>query len=114
MSPSLGSTKRRIRLRWIFVVIYVVIGGVLLGNCFARSGRQNIAEGSQASGTSKKFELKLVGVARASLEELLLDFEDFLRQRGLSLWGKGHPTAQVVRHLAYENNGSYSTYSSYN
>ena len=40
----------------------------------ARSGRQNIAEGSQASGTSKKFELKLVGVARASLEELLLDF----------------------------------------
>jgi four helix bundle protein len=79
----------------------------------ARSGRQNIAEGSQASGTSKKFELKLVGVARASLEELLLDFEDFLRQRGLSLWGKGHPTAQVVRHLAYENNRSYSTYSSY-
>jgi len=48
----------------------------------ARSGRQNIAEGSQASGTSKKFELKLVGVARASLEELLLDYEDFLRQRG--------------------------------
>jgi hypothetical protein len=45
----------------------------------ARSGRQNIAEGSQASGTSKKFELKLVGVARASLEELLLDCEDFLR-----------------------------------
>lgn len=49
----------------------------------ARSGRQNIAEGSQASGTSKKTELKLVGVARASLEELLLDYEDFLRQRGL-------------------------------
>lgn len=45
----------------------------------ARSGRQNIAEGSQASGTSKKTELKLVGVARASLEELLLDYEDFLR-----------------------------------
>ena len=43
----------------------------------ARSGRQNIAEGSQASGTSKKFELKLLGVARASLEELLLDYEDF-------------------------------------
>jgi len=54
----------------------------------ARSGRQNIAEGSQASGTSKKTELKLVGVARASLEELLLDYEDFLRQRGLALWGK--------------------------
>jgi four helix bundle suffix protein len=79
----------------------------------ARSGRQNIAEGSQASGTSKKFELKLVGVARASLEELLLDYEDFLRQRGLTLWGKDHPTAQVIRRLAYETNRSYSTYSPY-
>jgi four helix bundle suffix protein len=79
----------------------------------ARSGRQNIAEGSQASGTSKKFELKLVSVARASLEELLLDYEDFLRQRGLGLWGKDYPTAQVVRQLAYERNRSYMTYSSY-
>ncbi len=79
----------------------------------ARSGRQNIAEGSQASGTSKKFELKLVGVARASLEELLLDYEDFLRQRRLVLWGKDHPTAQVIRRLAYETNRSYSTYSPY-
>lgn len=79
----------------------------------ARSGRQNIAEGSQASGTSKKFELKLVGVARASLEELLLDYEDFLRQRGLALWGKNHPTAQAVRRLAYEKNRSYLTYRSY-
>src|SRR5210317_102706 len=52
----------------------------------ARSGKQNIAEGSMASGTSKKFELKLVGVARASLEELLLDYQDFLRQRKLPLW----------------------------
>ena len=79
----------------------------------ARSGRQNIAEGSQASGTSRKFELKLVSVARASLEELLLDYEDFLRQRGLLLWGKDHPTAQVIRRLAYEKNRSYSTYRSY-
>src|SRR5262245_17160083 len=77
----------------------------------ARSGRQNIAEGSQASGTSKKFELKLVGVARASLEELLLDCEDFLRQRGLTLLEKSHPTAQVIRRLAYAKNRSYSTYS---
>lgn len=52
----------------------------------ARSGVQNIAEGSQASGTSKKFELKLTSVARASLEELRLDYEDFLRQRGLTEW----------------------------
>ena len=52
----------------------------------ARSGVQNIAEGSKASGTSKKTELKLTNVARASLEELRLDYEDFLRQRGLPLW----------------------------
>lgn len=55
----------------------------------ARSGVQNIAEGSQASGTSKKFELKLTNVARASLEELRLDYEDFLRQRNLPLWEHG-------------------------
>jgi len=47
----------------------------------ARSGVQNIAEGSACSATSKKFEIKLTNVARASLEELRLDFEDFLRQR---------------------------------
>ncbi len=79
----------------------------------ARSGRQNTAEGSQASGTSKKFELKLVGVARASLEELLLDYEDFIRQRGLKLWDKNHPTSVLERRLADEKNRSYSTYSSY-
>jgi four helix bundle suffix protein len=79
----------------------------------ARSGKQNIAEGSMASGTSKKTELKLVGVARASLEELLLDFQDFLRQKGLPLWGKGHKQAQEVRALAYEKNRSYSTYRPY-
>ncbi|MBN1765609.1 MAG: four helix bundle protein [Sedimentisphaerales bacterium] len=54
----------------------------------ARSGVQNIAEGSQASGTSKKTELKLTSVARASLEELRLDYEDFLRQRGLRQWDR--------------------------
>ena len=79
----------------------------------ARSGRQNIAEGSQASGTSKKFELKLVGVARASLEELLLDYEDFLRQRGLTLWGKDHSMARRIRGLAYEENRTYMTYRTY-
>jgi four helix bundle suffix protein len=57
----------------------------------ARSGTQNIAEGSQASGTSKKTELKLTNVARASLEELRLDYEDFLRQRGLPLFPPNHP-----------------------
>lgn len=62
----------------------------------ARSGVQNIAEGSQASGTSKKFELKLTNVARASLEELRLDYEDFLRQRGLPLWGRDDPRKQEL------------------
>lgn len=57
----------------------------------ARSGVQNIAEGSQASGTSKKMELKLTNVARASLEELRLDYEDFLRQRGLHQWAPDDP-----------------------
>lgn len=52
----------------------------------ARSGVQNIAEGSQASGTSKKTELKLTNVARASLEELRLDYEDYLRQRNMQPW----------------------------
>ena len=66
----------------------------------ARSGRQNIAEGSQASGTSKKTELKLVSVARASLEELLLDYEDFLRHRELNLWSKTDPTALFGKDLA--------------
>lgn len=57
----------------------------------ARSGVQNIAEGSQASGTSKKTELKLTNVARASLEELRLDYEDFLRQRRLEIYPPNHP-----------------------
>ena len=79
----------------------------------ARSGKQNIAEGSMASGTSKKTELKLVGVARASLEELLLDFEDFLRRRGLPLWGKEHEQALAVRKLAHSKDRSYMTYKTY-
>jgi len=58
----------------------------------ARSGVQNIAEASQASGTSKKTELKLTNVARASLEEPRLDYEDFLRQRGLEEWLPEHPS----------------------
>lgn len=79
----------------------------------ARSGKQNIAEGSMASGTSRKTELKLVGVARASLEELLLDCKDYLRQKGLALWGKDHATAKEIRRLAYANDRSYMTYKAY-
>ena len=62
----------------------------------ARSGVQNIAEGSQASGTSKKTELKLTNVARASLEELRLDYEDYLRQHSLPLWPREDPRRQAL------------------
>ena len=69
----------------------------------ARSGRQNIAEGSRASATSSQTELRLVNVARASLDELLLDYEDFLRQRGLPQWGKDDPQARKVRAVGRVN-----------
>ncbi len=62
----------------------------------ARSGMQNIAEGSMASATSRKTELKLTSVAKASLEELCLDYEDFLRQRGLSLWARTDPRREAL------------------
>ena len=79
----------------------------------ARSGKQNIAEGSMASGTSKKTELKLVGVARASLEELLVDFQNFLRQKALPLWPKEHAKAKEIRALAWRQDRSYETYRPY-
>ena len=60
----------------------------------ARSGVQNIAEGSVAAATSKRTELKLTNVARASLEELRLDYEDYLRQQAITVWCKDHPLAQ--------------------
>lgn len=65
----------------------------------ARSGRQNIAEGSRASAASSQTELRLVSVARASLDELLLDYEDFLRQRKLPAWSKDCPEAREVREI---------------
>ena len=65
----------------------------------ARSGRQNIAEGSRAWATSSQTELRLVNVARASLDELLLDYEDFLRQRGKRQWAKDDVAAKAVREV---------------
>lgn len=65
----------------------------------ARSGRQNIAEGSRASATSSQTELRLLNVARASLEELLLDFEDFLRHRHLPQWALDSKEARAVREV---------------
>ena len=65
----------------------------------ARSGKQNIAEGSMASATSKETEIKLTNVARASLEELRIDYEDFLRTRKLPIWDKDHRLVARLREL---------------
>lgn len=78
----------------------------------ARSANKNIAEGSQLSGTSKEAEIKLVGVARASLEELLGDYVDFLRQRGLRLWEKDSREALYVRRLGRQN-APYESYKTF-
>jgi len=69
----------------------------------ARSGRQNIAEGSRASATSSQTELRLINVARSSLEELLLDYEDFLRHRHLKGWEANDPEALAVRRIGQEH-----------
>jgi four helix bundle suffix protein len=79
----------------------------------ARSGKQNILEGSAASGTSKKTELKLTNVARASLEELLEDYRDFLRVRRLRLWEKNSREATFVRRLGRRRDVTYETYRTY-
>jgi four helix bundle suffix protein len=75
----------------------------------ARSGKQNIVEGSMASGTSKETEIKLTNVARASLEELLTDYCDFLRTGGLRLWEKGSREAVFVRRLGRARHGTNGT-----
>lgn len=72
----------------------------------ARSGKQNIAEGSAAGVTSKETEIKLTNVAKANLQELLLDYEDYLRVRGLNLWDKDSPKALQTRRICQSNNNS--------
>jgi four helix bundle suffix protein len=79
----------------------------------ARSGKQNLIEGSIASGTSKKIELNLTGIARASLGELLGDYEDFLRVHDLPLWDKDSKAVRAVRRLGWGSHESYETYKSY-
>ncbi len=76
----------------------------------ARSGKQNIVEGSKASGTSKEMEIKLTNVARASLEELLEDYRDYLRVRELAVWDKDSKEAHYVRKLGNRSNTTYETY----
>jgi four helix bundle suffix protein len=76
----------------------------------ARSGKQNIIEGSMASGTSKETELKLTNVARASLEELLADYRDFLRVNGFPEWDARHPYALRLRELNRQPDADYETF----
>jgi len=76
----------------------------------ARSGKQNIVEASMASATSKETEIKLTNVARASLEELLIDYEDFLRTNKLKKWEKENPLAVRFRELNKTPNATYETY----
>lgn len=76
----------------------------------ARSGKQNIVEASVASGTSKETEVKLTNVARASLEELLEDYRDFLRLRGLKEWEKSHRFAQRLAELVRTPDANYETF----
>ena len=76
----------------------------------ARSGKQNIAEASMASATSKETEIKLTNVARASLEELKIDYEDFLRTNKLELWGKEHKLVARLRELNKTPNANYETF----
>ena len=76
----------------------------------ARSGKQNISEASMASATSKETEIKLTNVARASLDELLNDFKDFLRTNKFKEWEKDHPYVARMRELNKDPNGNYETF----
>jgi four helix bundle suffix protein len=76
----------------------------------ARSGKQNIAEGCKASGTSKEMEVKLINVARVGMEELLVDYQDFLRARGLRIWPKDSKESQYARDLGYKKPINYENY----
>lgn len=76
----------------------------------ARSGKQNIAEASMASATSKEMEIKLTNVARASLEELMIDYQDFLRANKLNLWPVDHRLTTRFRQLNRTPNATYETY----
>jgi four helix bundle suffix protein len=76
----------------------------------ARSGKQNIVEASMASGTSKEMEIKLTNVARASLEELKIDFEDFLRTKQYEIWNMDHKLVASLRELNRIPNATYETF----
>lgn len=76
----------------------------------ARSGKQNVLEGSKAALTSKETEIKLTSVGRASLEELLADYRDYLRVRDHAVWEKDSKEAQFVRRLGRKTPQTYELY----
>lgn len=80
-------------------------------NHAARSGKQNIAEGYMQKSIESR--IKLVGVARGSLEELLVDYHDFLRQKGYGLWRKDSSEAKAVRKMVYNRYNGYNNYKIY-
>lgn len=79
----------------------------------ARSGKQNIAEGSQISRTSRSTEIKLISVARASFQEILEDYQDFLRQNGLAQWEAHGDQSRKVRAIAFVKDRTYKSYKTY-
>jgi four helix bundle suffix protein len=79
----------------------------------ARSGKQNIVEASMASGTSKETEIKLTNVARASLEELLIDYKDYLRTNNLNEWDKNNDKAIFIRKIGSNPNAAFADYQQY-
>lgn len=98
-------------LTWIFCQRFLARGDRTIDQMIqaARSGKQNIAEGSMASGTSKETEIKLTNVARASLEELKIDYEDYLRTRSLNRWQTGSTEALYIRKLSTSDDFSFDS-----
>lgn len=97
----------------VFVKRYIRVGSRTVDQMeqAARSGKQNIAEGYMQQSIEGK--LKLLKVSRGSLEELLQDYMDFLRQRGLSLWDQKDPKSMAIRKVAYNRYKSYNDYKNY-
>lgn len=93
-------------ITYYFCSNYLIPGDRTIGQMIqaARSGKQNIAEGSAASVTSKETEIKLINVAKASSQELMIDYQDYLRTRGHREWEKGSVEVEKMRELGRKHN----------
>ena len=101
--------------RWCFVTAFSIAAHAPMTRWCRRlaAASKILPKAAWPPAPPKKTELKLIGVAQARLEELLLDFQDYLCQQGFSLWGKEHPKAREVRKFAFKKNKSYTTYRTY-